>query len=111
MQDIIWEKCSKSGDILKIEQDAQTFLKEFNLDKLFPLEKIEEWIFNCPCGKEDEVFNPILESIQGGTLADLARFNNIFREKLFAHVPQKALGGLTPIKYTLFLKNMRDAKT
>lgn len=111
MSSMIWEKCKKNEDVMKAERDAIAFLKEFGLEKEFNIDQIENWIYNCQNGEEDKLFNPILNKIKSGNLSDLSRFDRVFRQKLFSHVPHKVLGDLSPVKYTLMLKNMRDSKT
>lgn len=105
----IWEKCPRSEDVLAAEREALAFLEAFGLSKQFPLEEIEAWIYHCPSGGEANLFDPVLSRIEGGTLADLNRFDDVFRKKLFAHVPQKMLGGLSPVKYTLRLKQITES--
>jgi len=107
----IWSKCPRNRDVELVEAEVRAFLVRFGLEKVFLLDALEEAIYNCPPGCEDTVFSPILARIKGGTLADLVRFDALFRQKFTAHIPQKVLGGLSPVKYALFLKKMHDEDT
>jgi hypothetical protein len=108
MMEGIWDKCPKNEDVLRIEEQVRDFLSEFRLDRYFSLELIEEWIYHCPAGAEDAIFNLILEKMPPGNLGTLSRFDALFRKHLFAHVPQKMLSGLSPVKYTLKLKQISE---
>lgn len=108
--DSIWAKCPRNRDVELVEAEVTAFLTRFGLAGAFPLAALEEAIFRCPPGGETAIFSPILARIKGGTLADLARFDELFYRKFFAHIPQKVLGGLSPVRYALFLKKMREAE-
>jgi len=107
----IWKRCKRSDDVLVVEEEVLRFLKEFHLDDRFSVSRLERDIYDCSPGEEELIFSSILEVMQGGTLADLKRFDNLFRIKFFSHIPQKVLGGFSPVKYALFLKNMKDTES
>ncbi len=102
----IWKKCPKNNDVLKVEAEVQRFLNDYNLIGDFSIEEIEQWIYHCPSNQERSLFDPILNKMNSGSFFDLLRFNKLFNERLFAHVPQKILNGLSPVKYTLLLKHI-----
>ena len=108
MAENIWKRCERGEDILRIEKEVLDFLARFGLEKKFPVEKLEADIYSCNPGEEELIFDAILGEIKNGTLADLKLFDDLFRKKFFAHVPQKVLGGQSPVRYTLFLKKMKD---
>jgi len=105
----IWKKCSRSSEILTIEKEVASFLQEKLLQNKFSVMNLEEQIYGSTSKEIESIFNSILDEIQDGNLSDLMRFDELFRKKFLAHIPQKALGGLSPIKYAIFLKNMRDS--
>ena len=43
-------------------------------------------------------------------LAVLYKFDQVFRLRLFSHVPQKSLNGLSPVRFTLNLRMLRDGE-
>ena len=104
----IWKKCPKTQEVMKIEKKAKNFLSKYNLEKDFNISEIEEWIFNCPVNGEKNLFNPILAKMKGNNLKSLIEFDNIFQGMLFPHVPQKVLNGLSPVRYTLLLKRLKE---
>ena len=104
----IWEKCPKSEEAEIARRDAGDFLLRHALDGYYTLEDIEELIYNCPEGGEDRLFDPVVAHLKGD-LAVLYEFDQVFRIRLFAHVPQKALNGLSPVRFALNLRAMRDA--
>ena len=90
-----------------LERNKVNYLiDDFKLSDYFSIEEIEMWIYRCPSNKEQSIFNPILDKISSASFEDLKRFNKLFYQKLFPHVPQKILCGLSPVKYTLMLKRM-----
>jgi hypothetical protein len=105
--DDIWKRCPRGADIERVEEEVRAFLREFALEGLTDVESLERAIFEAPAGAEESVFAPLLSRMRG-SLADLKRFDELFRKKLLAHVPQRMLNGLSPVKYTLLLKTMRD---
>jgi hypothetical protein len=103
----IWKKCPKSDEAEAVEREAEAFLRQYNLDELYTLQDIEELIYNCPQGGEDSLFDPVVAHLQGD-LAVLYKFDQVFRTRLFAHVPQKSLNGLSPVRFALNLRALRD---
>ena len=104
----VWEKCPKSDEAEAVRREAAAFLRRYGLDAHYTLEAIEELIYNCPQGGEDGLFDPVLGRLEGD-LAVLYEFDQIFRTRLFAHVPQKSLNGLSPVRFALRLQALRDA--
>lgn len=104
----IWARCPKSGEAEAAEREAEAFLRRHKLSQHFSLEDIEELIYNCPQGGEDRLFDPVVAHLQGD-LAVLYKFDQVFRTHLFAHVPQKSLNGLSPVRFALNLQIMRDS--
>jgi len=104
----IWERCPKSGEAEAAERDAEAFLRRYKLNQYYTLDAIEELIYNCPRGAEDRLFDPVVAHLQGD-LAVLYKFDQVFRTRLFAHVPQKSLNGLSPVRFALNLRLMRDS--
>ncbi len=104
----IWKKCSRDSETKTIEKEVTAYLIEKQLQNKFSVTNLEDRIYSSTATGIDEIFNTILDEIQGGNLSDLMRFDELFRKKFLSHIPQKALGGLSPIKYAIFLKNMRD---
>lgn len=109
MTDEIWARCPKSGEALAAERDASEFLRRFGLDRHYSLERIERLIYECPEGGEDRVFDPVVACL-AGDLAVLYKFDQVFRTRLFAHVPQKSLNGLSPVRFALNLRLLRDGE-
>lgn len=110
MNSDIWARCPKSGDVEKVEQEVRDFLNNHGLDREFTVESLEFRLYHCTPSQQEELFNELLSKIKGGNLALLKQFDLLFRQKLAAHVPQKGLGGMSPVKYALFLKKMSDGK-
>jgi hypothetical protein len=104
----IWARCPKSGEAEAAEREAEAFLRHYKLSQYFSLEAIEELIYNCPQGGEDRLFDPVVAHLEGD-LAVLYKFDQVFRTRLFAHVPQKSLNGLSPVRFALNLQIMRDS--
>jgi hypothetical protein len=103
----VWEKCPKSNEAEAVRREAEAFLRRHKLDAWYTLEAIEEMIYNCPQGGEDSLFDPVVAQLQGD-LAVLYKFDQIFRVRLFSHVPQKSLNGLSPVRFALNLQALRD---
>lgn len=104
----IWKRCERSSDVIRVEEEVVSFLRRFGLDEKFPVPELEVQLYNSNPGEEEGIFNRILAEIRNGTLADLKEFDELFRRKFFAHIPQKVLGGQSPVRYTLFLKKMKE---
>jgi hypothetical protein len=104
----IWERCPKSAEAEAAEREAEAFLLQYKLNAHFSLEAIEELIYNCPQGGEDRLFDPVVAHLTGD-LAVLYKFDQVFRTRLFAHVPQKSLNGLSPVRFALNLQALRDS--
>ena len=103
----VWKKCPKSGEAEAVRREAEAFLRAHKLDAHYSLADLEDMIYNCPQGGEDRLFDPVVEHLQGD-LAVLYAFDQVFRVRLFSHVPQKSLGGLSPVRFALNLKLLRD---
>lgn len=103
----IWAKCPKSDEAQAAEREAEAFLRRYGLEKYYTLEAVEEMIYTCPQGGEDSLFTPLIARLQGD-LAVLYKFDQVFRQRLFAHVPQASLNGLSPVRFALNLQLMRD---
>ena len=103
----VWGNCPKSSEAEAVRREAAAFLRRHALDTQFTLEDIEEMIYNCPQGGEDSLFDPVVAHLQGD-LAVLYKFDQIFRIRLFSHVPQKSLNGLSPVRFALNLQALRD---
>jgi len=104
----IWQKCPKTQDIIQLEKMVNAFLVRYHLSSCFTVAQIENWIYNCPQNSEDKVFDPILEKMKNCSLKDLVAFNALFRERFFPYIPQRILNGLSPVKYVLMLKRIKD---
>ena len=101
----IWEKCPKSTEAEAVRREAAEFLRRHKIS--FTLEDVEDLIYHCPQGGEDTLFDPVVQELKGD-LAVLYNFDQIFRNRLFAHVPQKSLNGLSPVRLALHLRTLRD---
>ncbi|MDR2734438.1 MAG: hypothetical protein LBC99_07340 [Spirochaetota bacterium] len=104
----IWVRCPKSGEAEAVEREAEAFLCRYKLNQYYSLDAIEELIYNCPQGGEDRLFDPVVAHLEGD-LAVLYKFDQVFRTRLFAHVPQKSLNGLSPVRFALNLQTLRDS--
>ncbi len=104
----IWAKCPKNKEVILIEKKILIFLKKFHLENKISIDEIETWIYNSKISNEKKIFDPILQSIKGGRLSDFMEFNDLFWNKLFPLVPQRVLNGLSPVKYALYLKKLKD---
>lgn len=106
----IWKHCPRNRDVDLVEQRAEDFLKRFGVQDKVSLKNLEEKLYLANSEEQEMIINNVLEHIKGGTIKDLQEFDLIFRQQLAAHIPQKALGGQSPVKYALFLKKMKEGK-
>ena len=74
---------------------------------MFVLSETGYRLYTCPRGGEDRLFDPLVARLQGD-LAVLYKFDQVFRQRLFSHVPQQSLNGLSPVRFALNLRIMRD---
>lgn len=103
----IWEKCPKSAEARAAEREAEAFLRRYGLERYYTLAAVEEMIYTCPRGGEDRLFDPLVARLEGD-LAVLYKFDQVFRQRLFSHVPQQSLNGLSPVRFALNLQLLRD---
>ena len=104
----IWKKCPKTKDLILIEKQVQQFMEKHHLSGEFSVAQVEAWIFHCPARQEGHVFDPLLSRLKNCTLKDLVEFDDLFRKKLFTHVPQQVLNGLSPVRYALNLSRLQQ---
>jgi len=103
----IWARCPKSAEAEAAEREAEVFLRRYGLERYYTLAAVEEMIYTCPRGGEDRLFDPLVARLEGD-LAVLYKFDQVFRQRLFSHVPQQSLNGLSPVRFALNLQIMRD---